>query len=221
MENENKERSSVAFLEDPQFVDHFADIHSELIRGYHFLQDDYPLFDIISSNYKPLDNYYRTFYKIRLRRAKYDSQEYYYLDSIGDNKGEMANPSRHKELSEELTIMAIILINMYYYMFLEKEKVITWAKLKSEIEESENKESYKKLFFSEPRETQTDREWDEVHTRFKRAIQVFTRLGWVKNLAGRGENVHFELRATINRIANLYEKELENFDEFANKIYNR
>jgi len=219
MENENtKAQRVVDFLEEDQVRAHFADINTELLRGHHFQQDEYPEFDIILSKKDDFNNFYRIFYSLCLKHEKYDNQDFFYLDCIDESKGKLGHSSRHRELGQEVTIIAIILINIYHNLYFEKEKIITWSMLKREIEESENKEAYKKLFFQHPKSVQTDGEWMEVQKRFKRAIREFTRLGWVKNLGKREDDVHIEIRASINRVAQLYAHELQNFNDFVERI---
>lgn len=111
-----------------------------------------------------------------------------------------------------------MLLDMFYIKYFDERKIIYWHDIKQELESGENKEDYARIFFDSPRTSYTETEWINVEKRFNKTVNSFDDLGWVKKLSGQQEELAFEIKAAIHRMAKLYEKELSNFTEFALQI---
>jgi hypothetical protein len=95
---------------------------------------------------------------------------------------------------------------------------VRWADLRNIILEGEKQDAYKRILFNEVRESNTydPKEWGNVHRKFNTTIDLFDKIGWVEKYPeSSGEVPDFEIRPAINRLAKLYEYELQNFDAFA------
>ncbi|WP_321438488.1 chromosome partition protein MukE [uncultured Bacteroides sp.] len=218
MEHENTtQKSPYAFLSNPSVQRYFADLNIDLLQGKHITADDYYSYQLLREYYEPeLKQYYKELYELILEKATFDNSTYFYLDFPVDSKGRLSNRSR--ELSEQQVIIGIILLKMYYDMYFKYPKELFWEDIKEEIEQSELKDLYKKLFFEEVRDFYTDKEWEKVQELFRRTINSFTQLGWIKKLSKGKEDIHFQLKESIHRFAELYKYEIEEFPQFVSKI---
>lgn len=207
-----------SFLGDEKVQQHFADVNIELLRGRHIQQEEFYSFQLLSNYEREFGMYYDTLYGMVLNKEIKDNQSYFYLSFPDDAKGKLYHSDRHKELSEIQTIIGIILMNMYYERYFEHQKEIRWEEIKKEITEGEFAEDYQRVFFGEARAAFTDTEWEELKKRFRRTIRDFEKLGWVKLLTTDEHEIHFVLKESIHRFAKLYQTEVENFDQFVQKI---
>lgn len=220
MEHENiPQEGQFAFLNIARVKRYFADLNIDLLQGKHIMADDYNSFQLVREYFDELKYYYSELYQLNLIRIKRgDNTYYFYLDFPDENKGKLYSSSRHKELSQQQIIIGIILINMYYDRYFEYPKEIFWENIRYEIEQSEFKELYKKLLWGEVRDYYTDKEWERVQDLFRRTISNFTQLGWLTKLSKGKDDIHFELKESIHRFAELYKSEIEDFPQFASKI---
>ena len=111
-----------------------------------------------------------------------------------------------------------MLLDMYYVRYFDNPKTILWRDIKQALEEGEHKEDYQKIFFDAVRPSYTESEWQSVERKFNKAIQSFTELGWVNKISGQQEELAFEIKPAIHRLAKFYEQELNHFTEFVSKI---
>jgi len=219
MENENSQQeTSYSFLGIASVQKYFADMNIDLLQGKHIMADDYYSFQLLREYYPELKQYYQELYQLNLEKITIDNSTYFYLDFPVDSKGKLYNSNRYRELSEQQVIIGIILLNMYYDRYFEYPKELFWENIKEEIEQSELKDLYKNLFFGEVRTFYTDKEWEKVQDLFRRTINSFTQLGWLNKLSKGKEDIHFELKESIHRFAELYKSEIENFPQFVSKI---
>lgn len=223
MEHENNsKRNTYDFLNEDRVQRYFADLNINLLQGKHIMSDDYYSFQLLRDYFSELEIYYQEFYQLNLEKVKIDDSIYFYLDFPIDSKGKLSHTNRYKELTEHQVIIGIILLNMYYDRYFEYPKELFWENIKKEIEESEFSDFYKKLFFSEMRTFYTDKEWEKVHDLFRKTINSFTQIGWITKLSKGKEDIHFELKESIHRFAELYKTEIEDFPQFVLKIkFNR
>ena len=159
-------------------------------------------------------------YGLVLVEEKKDNEIFYYLDFPDEGKGKLYQSDRFKELTEQQTIMGVILMNMYYERYFNISKIVTWDELKKAILDGEFSNYYKRLFLGEVRNDYTDPEWDNLRKRIKKLVSSFETLGWVRKVSGEESELNFELRPSINRFVKLYNHEIEHFDEFYQKIIN-
>lgn len=220
MEHENTSQGNpYSFLSNATVQKYFADLNIELLQGKHIMENDYYSFQLLREYYEPeLKQYYRELYNLNLEKNTIDNSTYFYLDFPTDSKGKLNNSNRYRELSEQQVIIGIILLNMYYDRYFKYPKELFWEDIKTEIEQSESKDLYKVLFFAEIRDFYTDKEWERVQDLFRRAINSFTQLGWLKKLSKGKEDIHFELKESIHRFTELYKYEIEDFPQFVSKI---
>lgn len=212
----NHLESPFDFLELSDVQPHFADLNIELLRARHIQKDDYYSFKILSNHFEKVANYYRTLYQLELVRDRMDSEPYYYLQQPEEGKGKVSDQSRHRELSEESTVIGIMLLHMYYERYFTEPKEIRWEDILKEIMESDNRDLYKKMFLNDVRNEYTDQELDLVKKLFRKVIREFNILGWVKRLAADDDDeIHFVIRQSIHRLAKLYREELEWFEKFS------
>ena len=61
-------------------------------------------------------------------------------------------------------------------------------------------------------------EWQRVENKFKSAINTFDKIGWIDKRSGQNEELLFEIRPAIHRMAKLYETELQDFDQFTKNL---
>jgi chromosome condensin MukBEF MukE localization factor len=214
MENEDPKNEDYSFLEEDRMKMYFADLNIKLLSGRHLQSDEYNLFTILGDYYDEFKSFYNNLYKLNLVRDTYDNSVYYYLDFFEGSKGKLTDPSRIKTLTEWQTVAGLMLLDMYYSRYFEDPKQIKWQDIKYEIEAGDKKETYQSLFFKSVRTGFTPNEWTEVEKKFRNTVQSFHELGWVNKVSGQNEELLFELKPSIHRIARLYEKELLNFQDF-------
>lgn len=219
MEHENPSQGSpFFFLSNANVQNHFADLNIDLLQGKHIMSNDYYSFQLLRDYYPELKQYYHELYQLNLEKVTIDNSAYFYLDFPVDSKGKLNNSNRYREISEQQVIIGIILLNMYYDRYFEYPKELFWENIKEEIEQSELKDLYKNLFFGEIRTFYTDREWERVQELFRRTLNSFAQLGWINKLSKGKEDIHFELKESIHRFAELYKFEIEDFPQFVSKI---
>ena len=218
MENAANEIKEYDFFTDNVIEKHFADLNIKLLSGRHIQQEDVNAFLVLEDFYNDLKNFYQKIYQLNLVRDIADQRAYYYLDFFDGGKGKLTDASRSRALTEMQTITGLLLLDMYYSRYFEHPKVITWANIKKEIEEGDHKSDYQRILFPEIRAAYSDAEWGTAEKRFRDAIQSFHLLGWVNKLFGQQEELLFEIRPSIHRMAVLYAQELENFTSFS-EIY--
>jgi len=142
------------------------------------------------------------------------------VDFFDDNKGRFSNSSRHRELTEVQTLVGLALLDMYYKRFFDEKKIIKWPDITSLIIEGEQTQAYKKIFFNSIRESNAydEKDWKQVEKKISSVISLFDKLGWVEKLSLQNEELVFEIRPAINRLAKLYESELNGFDDFVGTL---
>ncbi len=209
------------FLTHEKVQQYFADINIELLRGNHMQKDNYYPFTLLVQYKKEFRVYYENLYGLHLIEDKKDSEVFFYLDFPDEGKGKLYHSDRHRELTESLTIIGIMLMNMYYERFFDNDKLITWETLKKSILEGEYAHYYQQLFFNEQRNDFTDEEWDDFRKKMKKWLMNFEALGWVNRKQSEDNELNFELRPAMVRFAKLYKDEIEHFEEFAQKIINQ
>ncbi len=129
MEHENQEANDFSILSNAEVAAVFADLNLKLLSGRHILSDDYRVFRILDRFSDELAHYYRALYNLKLEADKKDGEVYYYLDFFEAGKGKMADPSRHRILTENQTVVGVVLLNLYYTRFLQQTKQLTWQEI--------------------------------------------------------------------------------------------
>jgi hypothetical protein len=214
MENYDTEKSCYGFLENEAVEKYFADLNIKLLSGRHIHNDEYNSYSVLEDHFDQLKYYYHTLYKLELVKDTADQSRYYYLDFYDDSRGKLSDPSRTRILTEQQTIIGLMLLNMYYAKYFDDPKNVKWSEIKREIQEGDRKESFQVFFFKTVRAEFTPTEWNEVERKFTKTILTFNELGWVKKISGQHEELLFEINPSIHRMAKLYSKELTDFDSF-------
>jgi hypothetical protein len=212
MENENNEITDYSFLLDESIEKYFADINILLLSGKHIDHRFYAEYTVLESNEEQWKFFYANLYGLNLVADVFDGSHYYYLDFTENGKGKLSDTTRNKELTPLQTLIGLTLLDMYYQKFFDEEKVVYWNDIKVQILESDHQEAYKRVLFSDIRESYDEKKWKEVHSKFSKTVENFDRLGWVEKRSGRDEELVFELRPAIHRLAKLYQKELIDFE---------
>ena len=99
-------------------------------------------------------------------------------------------------------------------------KIIHWNDIKTQILESDHQEAYKRILFNDIRDSYDEKEWNTVENKFGKTIDSFDKLGWVEKQSGRNEELVFEIRPAIHRLAKLYKDELQYFESFSQQLKN-
>jgi len=222
MENENK--SPYLFLEYEDVQRSFADLNISLLEGRHIQISDSRIFHLLESYPEELKHYYESLYGLELTHDKYDNESYYYLNFPLDSKGKLSESSRYKLLSDQNTIIGIMLLNIYHEKFFDKEKEVTWDDLVKIITEGENSNLYRKLWFNDIRDNYDHLDWKKkFYDKISNTLKEFQKLGWITGvfpqksgteIAQIQEGLRFQINVSINRFAKLYEHEIHHFDKF-------
>ncbi len=220
MENENYEIRDYSFLSEESVEKHFADINILLLSGKHIDHKYYAEYGVLESYESQLRNFYSNLYRLNLVADMFDGSRYYYLDFTENGRGKLSDAGRNKELTELQTLIGLTLLDMYYQKYFDEEKIIHWNDIKTQILESDHQEAYKRILFNDIRESYDERAWNEVHTKFSKTIDNFDRLGWVEKQSGRNEELVFEIRPAIHRLAKLYQDELQHFESLSLQLKN-
>ncbi|GAA4456868.1 condensin complex protein MksE [Rurimicrobium arvi] len=220
MENENHEISDYSFLTEERVEKHFANINILLLSGKHIDHKYYTEYTVLESYEPQWSIFYSNLYRLNLVFDISDGSRYYYLDFAENGKGKLSDASRNKELTELQTLIGLTLLDMYYQKYFDEEKIIYWNDIKTQILESDHQEAYKRILFNDIRASYDEKEWNEVHTKFSKTIENFDKLGWVEKQSGKNEDLVFEIRPAIHRLAKLYTKELQDFSAFSQQLKN-
>lgn len=220
MENENYEISDYAFLSEESVEKHFADINIMLLSGKHIDHRYYAEYTVLESYESQWVNFYSNLYGLNLIADISDRSRYYYLDFTENGKGKLGNTRRNKELTELQTLIGLTLLDMYYQKYFDEEKIIHWNDIKTQILESDHQEAYKRILFNDIRESYDEKKWNDVYGKFSKTIESFDKLGWIEKQSGRNEELVFEIRPAIHRLAKLYQEELQNFELFSQQLKN-
>ena len=219
MANENL--SYPNFLTTSEIELHYNEILSSLLRGKH-IQEDENIFGVIRKYKIAFSELFKRLHKRILKEdtTRHNNNYFYldFLDSSSHFRGssmELASP-----LTERQTIFCIALLDMFYERFFEKSKEIWWDDIRKEIEHGEFSNLYKKIFQIESR-IYDDKQLNIIKADYREVLRKFDSLGWVKIIPESGDNIHFVIRESIHRFANLYKDELSNFEKFAEKIHLR
>ena len=220
MENENHEINDYTFLSEESVEKHFADINILLLSGKHIDHKYYLEYTVLESYESQWRNFYSRLYKLNLTADIYDRSRDYYLDFAESGKGKLSDASRNKEITELQTLIGLTLLDMYYQKYFDEEKIIHWNDIKIQILESDHQEAYKRILFNDIRDSYDEKEWSTVENKFGKTIDSFDKLGWVQKQSGRNEELVFEIRPAIHRLAKLYLEELQNFESFSEQLKN-
>lgn len=220
MENENYEISDYSFLLEESVEKHFADINILLLSGKHIDHKYYTEYIILESYESQWRSFYSSLYRLNLIADISDRSRYYYLDFTENGKGKLSDIRRNKELTELQTLIGLTLLDMYYQKYFDEEKIMYWNDIKTQILESDHQEAYKRILFNDIRESYDEKEWKEVHAKFSKTIENFDKLGWVEKQSGKNEELVFEIRPAIHRLAKLYQYELQDFESFTQQLKN-
>lgn len=217
----NKQKENFDFLGDEYVKKYFANTNILLLSGKHIQSDDYYEFDLLQNNKEELKFYYEELYDLILCWDKRDDNTYFYLDFPEQSRGKLSHPKRYRDLTEEEVIIGMVLMNWYYELYFENEKVITWRDIKNRILQSDLRDQYRLLFFGTYDRDPTDKEWGEeekpasssVKARFRKTLNSFARLGWIH---WRDRNkLEFEIKSSIHRfVEKLYHNEILDFNNF-------
>ena len=220
MENENYESVEYSFLSEPNVEKHFADINILLLSGTHIDQAYPSLFSAIEAYETQWQRFYENLYKLNLVPDVFDGHRYYYLDFFDTGKGKLVDTSRHIELTALQTVVGLMLLDMYYQKYFDNPKTVHWIDIKRQILEGDHQDAYKRIIFNDIREAYDEKEWTNAEGRFKSAINSFERLGWVSKQSTLVDELIFEIRPAIHRLAKLYTQELNDFDLFSKHLKN-
>lgn len=215
-----KKIESFDFLEIEKVEQNFAAVNINLLKGRHIQQNEYKLFDVLDEYVDEFKFYYNRLYQLELKRKISHDVQYFYLDFPEENKGKLAAQELHHFLTEQQTIVTLLLLNMYYSEYFSFEKEFKWEDIKKEILNGENSEQYKRFFFKELKSGgYSDAQWRDAKKAVDNTIKSIEKLGWCerKKGIGRGE-IEFTIRESIERFVEMYHDELSNFNEFAEKI---
>lgn len=215
-----KKIDSFDFLEIDKVEQNFASININLLRGRHIQQDEFKHFQVIDEYFDHFMFYYDRLYHLELKRKISHDVHYFYLNFSEETKGKLNSSSLHHFLTEQQTIVSLLLLNMYYSQYFSFEKEFSWEDIKAEILSGENSKSYQKFFFKKVKSGgYTDPQWSEAKKSVNSTIKGLEKLGWCEKKKGIGRNeIQFTIRESINRFVEMYQSELSNFEEFAEKI---
>ena len=215
--NQKVEGTYYSFLENDKVRQHFANINIELLRGRHIQREDFYQFQVLDDYEDDFRHFFLELYQLNLIKRTMDGETYFYLDFFEDTKGKLSSVERHRELTPTQMIIGIVLLRMYYDKYFEVKKTISWENIEHEILEGEYAIHYQRIFFGEARGQFTDPEWDELKRKIKKVVMSFDKLGWLKVDSENNQELLFDLKPAIHRLAELFKSEIENFDEFAAK----
>jgi len=218
--SDNEKPISYAFLEIPVVEKHFADLTSKLLAGKHIQIEEYYLYSLLDDYGDHFEFFFEKLYGLHLTSAIHDGSKYYYLEFFESGKGKFTDINRFRALTEIQTIIGLMLLNMYYSKYFENPKIITWSEIRKEILAGELKDKYQRILFEELKNEYTVKEWSNTEKNFKNTINNFHEFGWVKKQFQEGDEIKFEINASIHRLAELYKDELENFTTFSEKLVN-
>ena len=218
-----KKIESFDFLEIEKVEQNFVNVNINLLKGRHIQQDEYKLFNVLDEYFNQFKFYYDRLYQLELKRKIAQDVQYFYLDFTEENKGKLAAQELHHFLTEQQTIVTLLLLNMYYSEYFSFEKEFKWEDIKKEILNGENSDQYKKYFFKEIKSGgYTDPQWSDAKKAVNNTIKSIEKLGWCERRKGIGRSeIQFSIRESIERFVEMYRYELSNFDEFAEKINNK
>ncbi|RZL20428.1 MAG: hypothetical protein EOO89_00295 [Pedobacter sp.] len=214
MEYGNQIKNDYSFLEQSRVESCFSDLNIKLLSGRHIQDDEYQLYSVLTDYFDDWERFYSNLYRLHLIREVFDNRAYYYLDFFDGTKGALSDQSRYKQLTEWQTLVGLMLLDLYYVRYFEDPKQIKWSHIKQEIEAGDRKENLQTLFFGEVRNGFTKNEWSEVEKKWRNTINSFHDLGWVNKLSGQSDELRFEIRPAIHRLASLYVGEMMQLDEY-------
>jgi len=221
MENGHQEVIDFQFLQLENIEKHFAEINYLLLSGRHIDQNDYIFYSLLTEYFEYWKNYYFKLYNLNLVPDIFDGQSYFYLDFGDTGKGRITDPQRQREITPLQTLVGLVLLDMYYQKYFEREKVVTWNELMVQILESDHEKQYKQILFGEIRASYDEKEWSLVQKRFLKALITFNKLGWIDFRNQQNKNFSFEIRPAIHRLEKLYKEELNDFEAFSERFINR
>lgn len=200
------------FLSTERARKHFADTDFALRSGKHIQNygSDFKLWDFVNDYYeKGLAKYYMELLGMVLKKEFNEREAYFFLDFPEEGSKGKFGYDRTYSLDDRLVIFAILLLNLYKEKFFENKEV-KWDELLYITEEGENKDLWQKLLFGENKRNFTPTEKDEVRRKIERTLQICERMGWIRWVSY--EDLHFEIMPSIDRIAKLYQTEINNVE---------
>jgi chromosome condensin MukBEF MukE localization factor len=200
------------FLSTERARKHFADTDFALRSGKHIQNfgNDFKLWDFVNDYYdKGLSKYYMELLGMVLKKEFNEREAYFFLDFPEEGSKGKFGYDRTYALDDRLVIFAILLLNLYKEKFFENKEV-KWDELLYITEEGENKDLWQKLLFGENKRNFTPTEKEEVRRKIERTLQICDRMGWIRWLSY--EDLHFEIMPSIDRIAKLYQTEINNVE---------
>lgn len=214
MENENSKITLSSFLENSESQELFASVDYLLKDGMHFQKQGNQTrqYNFIYQNEVSLKMYYNTLFKVDLVKGGEDNANYYYLDFINNDKGNISNKHRYMLISEHVIIGFII----YKIIFIDREiDLDSVQKLKEKIrlECEDYKVGIYTLIAKSKNTTPGNLNDDSIDKTIQSALEEFKKIGWV--LLDKDE---FQILPAFDRLLKVYEEYIKNIDETLNEF---
>lgn len=211
METKSSEEKTdfVSFLKHSDSVELFGKMDYLLKDGMHIQLQLFPQYYSYLKKYEThLKQYYKTIYEISLEVGGEEPQRYYYLDFIGEGRGNIPQEHRYY-LKSEYVILGFMI---YKIIYMDGNITLTSIKNLKRTIRNDYEELKPGIYrvLAKSRNEKPGNMNDEVVDNFiDQALREFTKLGWVAV-----KEDDFEPLPAFQRITKIYDDIINNIDAF-------
>jgi len=199
----------VNFLKQPDAAELFAKLDYLLKDGMHIQNQLHPQYYAYLKKHEPhIKQYYKTIYDVKLEVGGDEPQRYYYLDFIGESRGNVPQEQRYYLKSEHVIIGFMI----YKIIYIDGNVTLTSIKnLQKTIrnDHEELKPGIYRVLAKSRNEKPGNLNDDVVDNIIEQALREFAKIGWIAI-----KEDDFEPLPAFQRITKIYDDIINNIDAF-------
>lgn len=214
MENVSNKATISDFLYNDSAKELFAEIDYFLKDGMHFQKQGNQIryFNFIAKNINSLKLYYLDFFNVELTEGGENPNNYFYLDFMGNNRGNIS--SKHRDiLKSEYVIIGFIIYRIFY---IDREidlDSVQKLKEKVRIEYDDYKLGIYRLIAKSRNTTPGNVNDNAIDNCVQSALEEFKKIGWIEL-----NKDEFSLLPAFDRLIRIYEEYILNIDETLNEL---
>ncbi len=214
MEDEHTKDIRVQFLDHPDTEELFASLDYMLKDGVHFQREGSQarFSNYIYSNIDSLKAYYQSLFNVELAFGGTETRGYYFLDFIGNTRGQIDAGHRYHMKSEHVIIGFVI----YKIFFIDNQiDVVSVKDLQKKIrtDYEDLKPGIYRLIAKSRNTNPGNLNDDAIDSTVESALREFKKIGWVTL-----NDDEFDLLPAFDRLIAIHEDHLNNIDETLNEL---
>lgn len=199
-DDRTKTTDGYAFLTTPEAERIFGKLDYALKDGLHIQEKLNPgFYFFVDKHHADLSIYYERLFEVKLEKAQYGSDRYFYLDFIEANlRGSIVAEHRYFMAPEHIIVAFLLYKVIYNDLQIELDSVKRFQKTLREEYEDLKPMIYEKLA-QVTRRKPSDMDSEKLNAIIVAAMREFSRIGWILL-----EGDYFELLPAFGRLTLVY-----------------